>query len=154
MSVNKAILVGHLGGDPEVRYTASGQAVANFSMATNEVFNDKEGTRQERTTWHRVVAWGRLAEICGEYLTKGKLVYIEGTIQNRSWEDKEGNTRWTTEIVARQMQMLGQDGERSRQTSSGQAPSRNQAPYEKESEDAKAMNFDEESVSTDDDIPF
>lgn len=148
MSVNKATLIGHLGGNPELRYTASGQAVANFSMATNEVFNDKEGNKQERTTWHKVVAWGKLAEICGEYLTKGKMVYIEGTIQHRSWEDKEGNTRWTTEIVARQMQMLGQVGERSGYAVSDQAPS------EKAGGDASGMNFNEESVSTDDDIPF
>lgn len=148
MSVNKAILIGHLGGNPELRYTASGQAVANFSMATNEVFNDKEGNKQERTTWHKVVAWGKLAEICGEYLTKGKMVYIEGTIQHSKWEDREGNTRWTTEIVARQMQMLGQVGERSGHTFSDQVPS------EKEGGDATGMNFNEESVSTDDDIPF
>jgi len=148
MSVNKAILIGHLGGNPELRYTASGQAVANFSMATNEVFNDKEGNKQERTTWHRVVAWGRLAEICGEYLTKGKMVYIEGTIQHRSWEDKEGNTKWTTEIVARQMQMLGQVGERSGHAFSDQVPS------EKRGGDSTDMSFNEESVSTDDDIPF
>ncbi len=144
MSVNKAILIGNLGGDPEVRYTASGQAVANFTIATSEVFYDKDKNKQERTEWHRIVAWDRLAEICGEYLTKGRSVYIEGKIQTRSWEDKEGNKRWTTEIVARQMQMLGQAGERSGQTSS-----------RKDLEDPPDnFSFDENSVNTDDDIPF
>ncbi len=155
MSVNKAILIGHLGDKPQVRYTGSGQSVANFSMATNEVFNDKEGNRQERTTWHRIVAWGRLADICDKYLNKGNMVYIEGTIQHRSWEDKEGNKRWSTEIVARQMQMLGQAGERPEHGhTGGEHAFSDQGPSEKEGEDAPGMNFNEESVSTDDDIPF
>ncbi len=156
MSVNKAILIGHLGGDPQVRYTGSGQkTVANFTIATNEVFKDKEGKRQERTTWHKIVAWDRLAEICRDYLSRGKLVYIEGTIQHREWEDKEGNTKRTTEIVARQMQMLGQAGERPEHGhTGGEHAFSDQGPSEKEGEDAPGMNFNEESVSTDDDIPF
>ena len=110
-SVNKVILVGRLGRDPELRYTQAGQAVVNFTMATDEVFNDKSGQRQERTEWHKIVAWARLAEICAEYLSKGRQIYIEGRLQTREWEDKEGNKRWTTEIVARDMQMLGSRGD-------------------------------------------
>ncbi|MFO7784426.1 MAG: single-stranded DNA-binding protein [Thermodesulfobacteriota bacterium] len=106
--INKVILIGNLGADPEVRYTTSGSAVANFRIATTEEWTDKNsGEKQSRTEWHRVVAFARLAEICGEYLHKGKQVYVEGRLQTRSWEDKDGNTRYTTEIVAREMQMLG-----------------------------------------------
>lgn len=109
--VNKAILVGRLGKDPEIKYTPSGTAVTNFTMATSENFKDKDGQKQERTEWHRIVAFGKLAEICGEYLAKGKQVYIEGRIQTRSWDDKNGNKRYTTEIVANSMQMLGKADE-------------------------------------------
>jgi single-strand DNA-binding protein len=106
--INKVILIGRLGRDPEVRYTPDGTAVANFSVATSEEWKDKNsGERKERTEWHRIVAWRRLGEICGEYLSKGRQVYIEGRLQTREWEDQEGNKRWTTEIVARDMQMLG-----------------------------------------------
>ena len=106
--INKAILVGNLGRDPEVRYTTSGMAVANFTIATSERWKDKtSGEMQERTEWHRIVAWGRLGEICGEYLSKGRQVYIEGRIQTRDWEDKDGNKRYTTEVVAAEMKMLG-----------------------------------------------
>ena len=109
--VNKVILIGNLGGDPELRSTPGGTSVATFTLATNETWNDKDGAKQERTEWHRIVAWGRLAEICGQYLQKGRQVYIEGRLQTRSWEDKQGNQRKTTEIVARDMQMLGSRGE-------------------------------------------
>ena len=105
--LNKASLIGRLGGDPEVRYTQSGTAVANFTVATSERWKDKDGQQQEQTEWHRIVAFARLGEICGEYLSKGSLVYIEGRIQTRSWDDKDGNKRYTTEIVAREMKMLG-----------------------------------------------
>ena len=106
--INKAIIVGRLGRDPEVRYTPDGTAVANFSVATSEEWKDKDsGEKRERTEWHRIVAFRRLGEICGEYLAKGRQVYIEGRIQTREWEDKEGIKRYTTEIVASQMQMLG-----------------------------------------------
>ena len=111
-SVNKVILIGNLGADPELRYTPSGTAVANFSLATKESWTSKDGGKGERTEWHRIVAWGRLAEICGEYLHKGRLVYVEGRIQTRAWEDREGNKRYTTEIVAQTMQMLGTGGRR------------------------------------------
>ena len=94
--VNKVILIGRLGGDPELRYTNSGSAVANFSLATSVNWVNKSGEREERTDWHRVVAFGRLGEICGEYLNKGKQVYVEGRLQTRSWEDKDGNRRKTT----------------------------------------------------------
>jgi single-strand DNA-binding protein len=107
MSVNKAILVGRLGRDPETRYTSGGQAVANFTLATDETFKDRSGERQKRTEWHRIVLWGKLAEITQQYLKKGMLVYIEGRIQTRQWEDKrDGQKRTTTEIVANVMRML------------------------------------------------
>ena len=106
-SVNKVILVGNLGRDPEIRYTQQGTAVANFSLATTDRFKNRGGEMQERTEWHRIVAWDKLAEICGQYLAKGRQVYIEGRLQTREWEDKDGNKRSTTEIVAQTMQMLG-----------------------------------------------
>jgi single-strand DNA-binding protein len=106
-SINKVILIGNLGGEPEVRYTPSGTAIANFSLATTDQWTTKEGGKEEKTEWHKIVAFGRLGEVCGEYLHKGKQVYIEGRIQTRAWEDKEGIKRYTTEIVANSMQMLG-----------------------------------------------
>ena len=107
-SVNKVILIGHLGADPEVKYTPSGVAVATFRVATTERWKDKNsGETQDRTEWHRIVAWRRLGEICGEYLHKGRQVYIEGRLQTRSWQDQDGNKRWTTEIIAQNLQMLG-----------------------------------------------
>lgn len=113
-SVNKVILIGRLGRDPEVRYTPSGKAVANFSIATSEQWTNKEGTKTEQTEWHRIVAWGRTGEVCGEYLKKGSLVYIEGRLQTRSWEDREGVKKFTTEVVAQVMQMLGGIGKEGR----------------------------------------
>lgn len=107
-SVNKVILLGNLGRDPEVRYTPSGDAVASMSIATTETWKDKGGQRQEKTEWHNVVMYRRLAEIAGEYLKKGSQVYIEGRLQTRKWQDKQGNDRYTTEIAADHMQMLGQ----------------------------------------------
>ena len=110
--VNKVILIGRLGQDPEVKFTQSGTAVVNFSIATSETWKDKDsGEKNEKTEWHKVVAWRRLAEICGEYLHKGSQVYIEGKLQTRSWEDQDGNKRWTTEVVANQMTMLGSKGD-------------------------------------------
>ncbi len=104
--VNKVILIGNLGKDPEVRYTPSGQAVANFTIATNEAWTDKQGQKQERTEWHRIVVWGKLAELCGQYLAKGRLAYVDGKLQTRSWE-KDGQQRFVTEIVAREVKFLG-----------------------------------------------
>ena len=109
-SINKVILIGNLGADPEIRYTSSGTAVANFRIATNDRWTNKNGEKEERTEWHRIVAFGRLGEICGEYLSKGKPVYIEGRLQTRTWEDRDGNQRTTTEIIATTMQMLGGGG--------------------------------------------
>ena len=110
-SVNKVILVGNLGRDPELRYTQSGQAVANFSLATTDRFSSKEGERQERTEWHRIVTWGKTAENCAQYLAKGRSVYVEGRLQTNEWEDKEGQKRRTTEVVAQTVQFLGGRGQ-------------------------------------------
>ena len=141
--LNKVILIGNLGRDPEVRYTPGGLAVANFSMATSETWTTKEGEKETRTEWHRIVAWGKLGEICGEYLSKGKQIYIEGRIQTREWEDKEGNKRYTTEIIASQMLMLG-----SRESADESRPS--------PSSDMETPNLPEPPISKtkDDDIPF
>jgi single-strand DNA-binding protein len=110
--INKVILVGRLGKDPEVRSTPGGQSVAKFSLATDERFTDKNGEKQERTEWHNIVAWGKLGEICGQYLRKGKLVFIEGSIRTDSWDDKEsGQKKYRTEIIARDMKMLDRRGD-------------------------------------------
>jgi single-strand DNA-binding protein len=105
--VNKVILIGNLGADPEVRFTPGGQAVANFRIATSESWQDKNGQKQERTEWHRIVVWGKLAELCGEYLKKGRQCYIEGRLQTREWTDKENKKNYTTEVVANTVQFLG-----------------------------------------------
>ena len=109
--INKAILVGRLGKDPEVRYTQDGTMVTTFTLATDESYKDKNGEKVQKTEWHRIVTYRKLAEICGNYLSKGKLVFIEGKIQTRSWEDKEGNKRQTTEILANDMKMLDSRGQ-------------------------------------------
>ena len=107
MSVNKVIVLGRLGQDPELKHTAGGSAVSNFSVATNESWMDKQGQKQERTEWHRIVVWGKLAERCNQYLSKGRQVYLEGRLQTRSWEDKQGQKRYTTEIQANSVEFLG-----------------------------------------------
>lgn len=156
MSVNKVILVGRLGQNPEVRYTPSGAAVANFSIATNESWTDKSGQKQERTEWHKIVVWGKQAELCGQYLTKGRQAYIEGRLQTRQWQDKDGQTKYTTEVQAQTVQFLGQ----------GTGASAGSAPREVSSADlgAPAMDPSEagrggrsagtEPSFTEDDIPF
>ena len=111
MSVNKVILVGRLGRDPETRFTGGGQAVANFSVATDETYKDKNGERQKRTEWHKIVVWGKQAEIAQQYLKKGSLIFIEGRIQSREWQDKEGQKRTSFEIVASNFRMLGGKGD-------------------------------------------
>src|SRR5271169_1155473 len=111
MSVNKVILVGRLGRDPETRFTGGGQAVANFSVATDETYKDKNGERQKRTEWHKIVVWGKQAEIAQQYLKKGSLIFIEGRIQSREWQDKEGQKRTSFEIVASNFRMLGGRGD-------------------------------------------
>jgi len=120
-SVNKVILVGHLGADPEIRYTPQGAAVANLRLATNESWKNKNGQREDRTEWHRVILWSKLGELAGQYLKKGSQVFIEGRLQTRSWDDKDGQKRYSTEIVATSMQFLGgrSDGASRRVDTSG-----------------------------------
>lgn len=133
--INKVMLIGRLGADPEIRYTPSGAEVATFRIATSEVWTNKNGEKEERTEWHRIVAWRNLAKICGEYLSKGRLVYIEGKIRTRSWEDRDGNKRSTTEIEASEMKMLGASGDQDRKP---KEPDRDAAPQparDKEEED-------------------
>jgi single-strand DNA-binding protein len=149
-SVNKVILVGRLGKDPELKYTASGTPFCRFSMATDDVWNDKSsGERQEKTEWHNIVAWDRLAEICNQYLTKGRLVYIEGALQTREWDDQDGNKRRTTEVRARDMVMLGGAPEGAaggqRRAASADAMGAGAAP---------ANSSGASTTITDDDIPF
>ncbi len=110
MSVNKAILIGNLGKDPEVRFTNNGKAVARFPIATSEVWTDAEGNRQERTEWHNIIVWGKQGETCGQYLAKGRQVFVEGSIRSRSYDDKSGNKRYITEIVAQRIRFLGGGG--------------------------------------------
>lgn len=139
MSVNKVILIGHLGKDPEVRQTPSGATVCTFSLATTERFKNKQGDQQERTDWHNIVTWAKLAEICGKHLHKGKQVYIEGRIQTRSYDDKEGNKRYTTEIVADSMQMLSRAGESGGGSNPSIAPAGEYSPA-----DYDPMDYDKE----------
>ena len=142
-SVNKVILIGNLGRDPEMRYTKGGQPVANFTLATNEAFTTRDGQREERTEWHRIVVWGKTAELCVEHLAKGRSVYLEGRIQTREWEDKEGQKRRTTEVVAQTVQFLGGP----RGAGGGAPPSREQGgSYEGPADDAAPPQGD--------DIPF
>ena len=110
MSLNKVLLIGNLGKDPEVRFTGTGRAVARFPLATSEVWNDAEGQRQERTEWHNVVVWGKQAETCGQYLAKGRQVFVEGSIRTRQYDDKDGNRRYMTEVIAQRVQFLGGGG--------------------------------------------
>lgn len=123
MAVNKVIILGNLGADPELRYSASGAAVCNFRVATNERWTDKDGTTQERTEWHKVVVWGRQAENCEKYLAKGRQVYVEGRLQTREWDDKDGNKRHTTEVVAQSVQFLSGGNSSNSSNSSGDGAS-------------------------------
>ena len=150
MSVNKVILVGRLGRDPETRYTGGGQAVCNFSLATDESFKDRNGERQKRTEWHKIVVWGKQAEIAQQYLKKGAQIYLEGRIQSREWNDKEGQKRTSFEIVATNFRMLG-----SRSDSMGGA-AHSQVPAGNFEADAPAPPGDEQAGPevTDEDIPF
>lgn len=149
--INKVILVGNLGADPETRYMPSGGAVTNVRLATSDTWRDKQsGEQQERTEWHRVVFFGRLAEVAGEYLRKGRQIYVEGRLQTRKWQTQDGQDRWSTEIVANEMQMLGGRGEAAAPPPSGEAPSgewRKEAGQRRERAPAPAEDFD-------DDIPF
>ena len=145
-SLNKVMLIGNLGKDPEVRYTASGTAVASFSLATSDRIKNKNGEWEEKTEWHNVTLWSRLAEIAGEYLSKGKTVYIEGRLQTRKWQDRDGKDRYTTEIVGEKMQMLSGKGEGGggggRPAGAGRAA------------ESQAPGYEEPVFNPDDDIPF
>jgi len=152
-TVNKVILVGRVGRDPEVRYTSSGVPVANFSVATDESFKSRNGEQQQHTEWHRVVAWSKLAEICGEYLTKGKLVYIEGSIRSKDWEDQSGNKRTSVEIIARNMQMLGSRSDAERAAAGGSRPAASPSQTSEERDDSGPEPSADGEI-TDDDIPF
>jgi len=133
--VNKVILIGRLGQNPEIRYTNSGAPVANFTIATSETWTNKEGKKDEKTEWHKIVAWGKLGELCGEYLSKGRRVYIEGKLQTRSWEGKDGNKRYVTEIIAGNVQFLD-------------------SPQKKGAETFENTGSQEQPPPPDDDIPF
>ncbi|HET8667114.1 MAG TPA: single-stranded DNA-binding protein [Terriglobales bacterium] len=155
-SVNKVILVGHLGKDPEVKYTPSGTAVASFSVATSERFKDKDGNWQDRTEWHNVVLWQRLAEIAGEYLKKGRQVYIEGRLQTRSWDDKNtGEKKYRTEVVGNDIVLLGGGGQGSGSEQGGgysrRAPASNDSGFDQRSTSDDAAHS---TQITDEDIPF
>tara|TARA_R110000868_G_scaffold174782_3_gene411664 strand:- start:1852 stop:2298 length:447 start_codon:yes stop_codon:yes gene_type:complete len=145
--VNKVILVGHLSKDPEVRHLESGAAVANFSMATTESYKDKNGNRQDQTEWHNIVLWRGLAEVAEKYLKKGNLVYIEGKLKTRSWQDKEGATRYTTEIVGDNMTMLGSKSDNS------SASSQNDVDRESDKKEVR-QKVDLEEEKEEDDLPF
>jgi len=166
--VNKVILIGNLGQDPELRYTGSGTAVCNMRLATNESYKDRDGNLVDKTEWHNVVAWARLGEICNEYLEKGSQVYFEGSLQTRSWEDRDGNTRYTTEVKAREMMFLDRQRDAApgdgapadefdqrrpqRQPRAGQPQGQQgqQSQQQTSSQDAS----DEETFEPDDDLPF
>jgi single-strand DNA-binding protein len=146
-SLNKILLIGHLGRDPEIRYTPDGSPVATFSLATSENWTDKNGSRQEHTEWHNVVAWNKLADLCKKYLTKGRQVYIEGRIRSRDWQDRDGNKRRTTEVIATQMVLLGS---RSQGADAGVQP---MEPVNRSIADSDQQSFDDGGI-TDSDIPF
>ncbi|MCB9060028.1 MAG: single-stranded DNA-binding protein [Halobacteriovoraceae bacterium] len=153
MSVNKVILLGRLGQDPEIKYTPSGAAVCNFSLATSESWVDKSGQKQERTEWHRVVVWNKLAELCNQYLSKGRQAYIEGRLQTRSWDDQNGQKRYTTEVNASTVQFIGG------QASAGQSSYSNDMNMNQSSHQDDSMMNQDFNISTDasftaDDIPF
>lgn len=142
MNVNKVVLIGRLGKDPEVRFTAGGQAVASFSLATSKHWKDKDGQKHEKTEWHKVVVWGKLGEACGKYLEKGRPAYVEGELATRSWTDKQGVERYMTEIIAQTVQFLGDNKEEKKGAYAPEKPKQEpqQEPYQ--------------STFTEDDIPF
>ena len=170
--VNKVILIGNLGQDPELRYTGSGTAVCNMRLATTESYKDRDGNQVENTEWHNVVAWARLAEICGEYLKKGSQAYFEGQLQTRQWEDRDGNTRYTTEVKVREMTMLGGRGDgggggydtndgfdqsqspRPQRQSSGGGRSQGDGGQRQVAPASSGGGGDDYSFEPDDDLPF
>ena len=152
-SLNKAMIIGNLGSDPEVRSTSSGTRVATLSVATSRRWNDRSGQQQERTEWHRVVAWEGLAEVCERYLSKGDRVYVEGRIEYRQWEGDDGRTRYTTEIRAREMIMLGGRGEGAAPSGGGRR--RADRPRPEQEPEEEDVDFSEESLmGGEDDLPF
>jgi single-strand DNA-binding protein len=146
-TINKAIIIGRLGQDPEMKYTPSGTAVANFSVATNHAVKDQDGNFSDKTEWHRIVAYGRTAEVAGEYLVKGKLVFVEGRIQTRSWEDQNGQKRYMTEIVCSNMQLLGSKNEGD--ATPADVNDKDEAGESQETEEPSKKQAEEE-----DDLPF
>lgn len=163
-SINKVMLIGRLGKDPEVKYTNNGTPVAKFTVATDEVYKDRSGEQQKHTEWHSIVAWNKLAEICGEYLTKGKQVFIEGSIRSRQWEDQSGNKRTSYEIIAREMKMLGSKADSPGGFTRSEAPASARQAAASYGSDAPASTAEPSTSSeptapsapemTDDDIPF
>ncbi len=159
MSVNKVILLGRLGQDPELKYTPNGSAVCSFSLATSENWLDKSGQKQERTEWHRIVVWGKLGELCNQYLAKGRQCFLEGRIQTRSWDDKEGQKRYMTEINATSVQFLGANSERGAQTSADRPSQRQEGPASQPAANGgsvldKDYQMNPDATFTADDIPF
>lgn len=166
--VNKVILIGNLGQEPELRYTGSGTAVCNMRLATNESYTDRDGNEVDKTEWHNVVAWGRLGEVCNEYLQKGSQVYFEGSLQTRSWDDRDGNTRYTTEVKAREMMFLDSnrqgspDAEGFNQDQGYQDEDFDQRPPQQESpqpsgpgpQSDQSTGDEEETFEPDDELPF
>jgi len=154
MSVNKVILLGRLGQDPELKYTPSGAAVCNFSLATSESWTDKNsGQKQEKTEWHRIVVWGKLAELCNQYLSKGRQAFLEGKLQTRSWEDQSGNKKYTTEIVASTVQFIGGAATTAGNTADTNNPAK--VPQDSAPNAAdKEYNIPTDSNFASDDIPF
>jgi single-strand DNA-binding protein len=152
--VNKAILVGNLGRDPELRYTQNGQAVVNFTLATSENWTDKSGEKVERTEWHRVVVWGKTGEMCAQYLSKGRTVYVEGRIQTREWEDKDGNKRYTTEINAQTVNFIGPRGSSGDAGPSGGTGGGTGGGRQGGSEASSSGPANDPGPPVDDDIPF
>jgi single-strand DNA-binding protein len=155
MSVNKVILVGRLGRDPETRYTSAGQAVCNFTLATDETYKDRNGERQKRTEWHKIVVWAKQAEIAQQYLHKGSLIFVEGRIQTRQWDDREGQKRTTVEIVATNFRMLGGRGEGGMAAGAGAGAGAGGGEIEPQAAAAAAGAEDLPSPEiSDEDIPF
>lgn len=161
MSVNKVMVLGRLGQDPELKYLSSGTPVCNFSVATSDHWMDKSGQRQERTEWHRIVVWGKVGENCKQYLSKGRQVFVEGSLQTRSWETKEGQKRYTTEIVARNVQFIGSGGGEARssatrgaQANGLESPGANNSDEMSGNTALASPNINTDSNFTADDIPF
>lgn len=155
MSVNKVILLGRLGQDPELKYTPSGSPVCNFSLATSEYWADKNGQKQERTEWHRVVVWGKLAELCNQYLAKGRQAFVEGRLQTRSWDDQNGQKKYATEVVATTVQFIGAQAQGA---GASQGQNYSQGQSQNRGQDSSMMdesyNISSDAAFTSDDIPF